>query len=121
MQREPARTEEGYIDPRMLRSRRRLHAAVLALAAERDLVDISIGDITVRAKVNRATFYLHYREKDCLLADAMNTALTSEINASAQYGAPKAEGGQAAPRRSLVTYFRHIDRYRAVYRRALGP
>ncbi|HEY8719524.1 TetR/AcrR family transcriptional regulator [Pengzhenrongella sp.] len=114
-----AESETVKVDPRFVRSRAQLHAAVLALAAERALAEISISDITDWAGVNRATFYQHYREKDGLLADAMNSALTQELGLLRAGRA--AHGSGDTPESQLISYFRHIDRHRAVYRRALGP
>lgn len=60
-------------DPRIRRTRRLLNDAVLSLAEERDLADITISDITERAEINRATFYLHYRDKDDLVTQALDS------------------------------------------------
>lgn len=61
------------IDPRIVRSRRMLMDALAKLLAEKEFDDISIQEIADRATLNRATFYLHYPDKNALL-QAMNDA-----------------------------------------------
>lgn len=58
-------------DRRILRTRRALREALMALIIEKGYEAISIQDITDRADVSRTTFYLHYRDKEELLASGM--------------------------------------------------
>src|ERR1700710_1454932 len=46
-------------DARCARTRTNLSAAVLELAAERDITSASVAELTRRAGINRATFYAH--------------------------------------------------------------
>jgi AcrR family transcriptional regulator len=54
-------------DPRILRSRRMLMEALTRLLMHKEIDDISIQEIADEATVNRATFYLHYPDKNALL------------------------------------------------------
>jgi len=54
-------------DPRILRSRRMLMEALIRLLTKKEFDDISIQEITDEASLNRATFYLHYPDKNALL------------------------------------------------------
>src|ERR1700722_18172771 len=54
-------------DPRILRSRRMLMEALVRLLTEKEFDDISIQEIADEATLNRATFYLHYPDKNALL------------------------------------------------------
>ena len=54
-------------DPRILRSRRMLMEALARLLIKKELEDISVQEITDEAALNRATFYLHYPDKNALL------------------------------------------------------
>src|ERR1700684_3929993 len=54
-------------DPRILRSRRILMEALVRLLTQKEFEDISIQEITDEATLNRATFYLHYPDKNALL------------------------------------------------------
>ena len=54
-------------DPRILRSRRMLTEALASLLMKREFEDISVQEIADEATLNRATFYLHYPDKNALL------------------------------------------------------
>jgi AcrR family transcriptional regulator len=65
-------------DPRILRSRRMLMDALAKLLIIKDFYYISIQDIADEATLNRATFYLHYPDKNALL-EAMTAARFREL------------------------------------------
>jgi AcrR family transcriptional regulator len=54
-------------DPRILRSRRMLMDSLLKLLSKKEFEDISVQEIADEATLNRATFYLHYPDKNALL------------------------------------------------------
>jgi AcrR family transcriptional regulator len=54
-------------DPRIVRSRRMLMEALARLLSRKEFEDISIQEIADEATLNRATFYLHYPDKNALL------------------------------------------------------
>jgi AcrR family transcriptional regulator len=60
-------------DPRILRSRRMLMDALVSLLIIKEFGDISVQEIADEATLNRATFYLHYPDKNALL-QAMTAA-----------------------------------------------
>lgn len=60
-------------DPRIVRSRRMLMEALLRLLNRKEFDDISVQEIADEATLNRATFYLHYPDKNALL-QAMTAA-----------------------------------------------
>jgi AcrR family transcriptional regulator len=60
-------------DPRVLRSRQMLMEALLRLLNRKEFDDLSIQEIADEAGLNRATFYLHYPDKNALL-QAMTAA-----------------------------------------------
>ncbi len=55
------------LDPRVRRTRQLLHDALVQLLAKKTFAEISVGDVTDAATVNRATFYAHYPDKYALL------------------------------------------------------
>jgi AcrR family transcriptional regulator len=59
--------ETGTTDPRILRSRRMLMDALVKLLIKNEFEDISVQEIADEATLNRATFYLHYPDKNALL------------------------------------------------------
>src|ERR1700712_380595 len=60
-------TTSETTDPRILRSRRMLMEALLRLLTQKEFDDISIQEIADEATLNRATFSLHYPDKNALL------------------------------------------------------
>ena len=60
-------------DPRILRSRQMLMESLAKLLTRKEFNDISIQEIADEATLNRATFYLHYPDKNALL-QAMTAA-----------------------------------------------
>ena len=73
------------MDPRVVRTRQMLRDALVELIHERGYEKITVQDITSRATLNRATFYLHYRDKLDLLyqsSEEILNDLTESINSS---------------------------------------
>ena len=69
-------------DPRILRSRRMLMEALVNLLNKKEFEDISIQEIVDEATLNRATFYLHYADKNALL-QAMTATRFRDLRAHA--------------------------------------
>lgn len=71
-------------DPRSIRSKNCLKEAVISLLSEQnDLSKLSVKMISDKAQLNRATFYLHYKDtKDLMRAVVydINDELTMKIN-----------------------------------------
>lgn len=117
MPNKPTATAER-MDPRVRRTRALLRSAALELAAERDVESLTIADIAERATVNRATVYLHYRDRDALLLDAMEEEVGRLARAAAHCPLTRAAG--RAPK-ELVDLFRHVEANDTLYQRMLGP
>jgi AcrR family transcriptional regulator len=60
-------SDTGTTDPRIVRSRRMLMDSLVRLLKKNELEDISVQEIADDATLNRATFYLHYPDKNALL------------------------------------------------------
>ncbi|GAB4492730.1 MAG: TetR/AcrR family transcriptional regulator [Anaerolineales bacterium] len=61
--------EKPKIDRRVLRTRQILRQSLMALVKEKGYENVSVEEITQRADIGRATFYLHYHDKEELLLD----------------------------------------------------
>jgi AcrR family transcriptional regulator len=59
--------EAATTDPRILRSRRMLMDSLVRLLKKKEFEDVSVQEIADEATLNRATFYLHYPDKNALL------------------------------------------------------
>lgn len=64
---ENQRDKDAHADRRVARTRHLLEQALLSLIKEKPFDSISVQDIIDRANVGRATFYLHYENKEDLL------------------------------------------------------
>lgn len=100
------------MDARFLRSRTLLHAAVLVLAAEHPVRDISVSELCRRAGVTRETFYRHTPSVPDLLA----AALGDELEETMARVPPTAPIGEAE--RALLA---HVAERGAAYRNAMDP
>ena len=69
-------------DRRIQRTRKALIDSLRELIFEKGYDDISIQDITDRANMGRATFYLHHGEKDDLLSDLLHNVVREFIDST---------------------------------------
>ncbi len=104
------------MDRRVIRTRRMLGDALLALITETGDYDaITVDALTTRADLRRATFYLHYKSIDEVLLDA----LQARFDQLAEQGAPHADrdvfGGKTHVEALRIT-FQHAADHRALYR-----
>ncbi|WP_433632360.1 TetR/AcrR family transcriptional regulator [Nocardia sp. CA-120079] len=83
--------------------------------AERDWSEISIVDLTRRARVSRPTFYLHYSSLDELAADA----LIERLRESAGSAGDTTVAEESVPE-WLVGFLGEVNANRVVYRRLVG-
>jgi len=79
-------------DRRVLRTQKNLKDALLALLEQKELRELSITEVTKKAKCNRVTFYAHYKDLNELLSAIFDDYL-----------------------QGLITYFRqsfkHLDHF----------
>lgn len=108
----------GLPDPRVLRSRAALEAALRDLVTERDLRQISVADLTKRAGVNRSTFYEHYVDVHDL-AVAACTSTYDELVAVAPipHGQLTADGAPLP--NPMPALFTHVATNAPLYRALL--
>jgi len=60
-------------DRRIRRTRRQLHGALHRLIKKQAYDTITVSDIVEEADISRATFYLHYKDKDELLIHSLQS------------------------------------------------
>jgi AcrR family transcriptional regulator len=65
--------ENVKVDRRVNRTRRLLREALMSLIVEKGYDAVTIEDITGRAELGRTTFYLHYKDKEDLLLESIDT------------------------------------------------
>ncbi len=108
--------EKNKIDRRIQRTRQSLRAALFELMKDKEYDAISIEEITERANVGRATFYLHYKDKEDLLLEEFSemanekAQILSEIPFSAWLPSQEDpdDSKEITPAPPLLMVFQHI-------------
>ncbi|WP_339321076.1 TetR/AcrR family transcriptional regulator [Paenibacillus sp. FSL W8-0194] len=70
-----ASEQQQRIDPRVIRTQRLLKNALFDLLEEQNYEQVTVQDIADRATVKRATFYLHYNDKQDLVNQCIDELL----------------------------------------------
>ncbi len=96
---------ERKLDRRIRRSRKRLSQAMLDLVVEKEYETITIQDITDRADLNRATFYLHYGSKEELLIVSLEERFDALVS---QFDQLSAERPIWEDKQSIILTFEHV-------------
>jgi AcrR family transcriptional regulator len=93
--------------------------AIVELAAERPISQVSVAELAERAGVTRATFYNHYTSPLALLIEVL---LADLERAHVEEERRRAEGSHSAAemlRLSIVDVADHIERFEVQYRLAV--
>lgn len=104
-------------DRRVQKTEALLRGALGALIHEKPYEDITVKEILNRANVGRATFYMHFADKDELLLSCMRDILRSGQLAHGARGSAKPQGDIAW---FSLPMFDHIERHRRAGLAALG-
>jgi AcrR family transcriptional regulator len=104
------------MDPRKQRSRDRLHAAALALAAERPISSLTVTQLADAADVHRSTFYEHAESP----AGLVEAALTAELDVLRDELMKDRSDAATAVATVTEGVLRHILRHIDIYRRELA-
>lgn len=109
--------EEEKLDRRTRRTRRLLSEALLSLLVEKGYEGITIEEITKRADLNRATFYLHYKSKEELLVASLEAQFDELVSnfVALNPNVPAWEHHTA----ELMT-FRHVAEHAKLYKMLLS-
>ncbi len=100
-------------DLRVKRSQTFLRDALIDLIEERGFDSLTVGEITERAMVSRATFYRLYQDKYDLVEQIYAEATKALFDAISE---PTTEH----PSKIWVSFFEHIAEYERLYRALLG-
>jgi AcrR family transcriptional regulator len=108
------------VDPRIVRTSQACRRAIVELAAERPISQVTIAELAERAGVTRATIYNHYDNP----MDVLIQVLLSDLEAAHDLEEKRrVEGGYSAAemlRLSIVDVSNHIERFEAVYKLAVN-
>jgi AcrR family transcriptional regulator len=106
-------------DPRIERTAHACGGAIVELASEHPISQITVAELAGRAGVTRATFYNHYASPLDLL---IRVLLADLERAHLREDERRAAGGHSPAemlRLSIVDVADHIERFEAVYRLAM--
>ena len=109
----------GRTDPRIIRTAQACAQAIVELAAQRPVSQITVADLADRAGVTRATFYHHYGSPLELLIQVLYADLE---RGHRMEEARRADGRYPAAqllRLATGDVADHVERFMAVYRHAL--
>ena len=112
------RVTGGSLEAHRREARARVYDAFARLMYERGYDAISIQDITDRAGLRRATFYLHYRDKDELLLGLLRDTLDELMQQMAQQAPPSYTAETQRAEDELI--FRHVQAHANLYRAILS-
>jgi AcrR family transcriptional regulator len=110
----------GRTDPRITRTVRALEQAIVELASQQSVSQITVADLAYRAGVTRATFYNRYGSPLELLIQVLYADLD---RGHRREDGRRAEGGYSAEqmlRLATGDVADHVERFMAVYQHALG-
>jgi AcrR family transcriptional regulator len=100
-------------DRRPQRTRQLLRDALIALILERGYDDITVQHITDKANLGRATFYLHFKDKDELLSKSLEEVFE---DLKLRIGQPSRERFLAGENPAALVVFEHVAANRDLYR-----
>lgn len=105
-------------DRRVQRTRHALRDALISLLVERGWDDLSVQDLCERANVGRSTFYMHFRNKEELLAGGLGD-LRGALREQAK--AAREEGRGDLPDLPFVRgLIEHVHEQRKLFRALIG-
>lgn len=105
------------LDRRVRRTHRLLGKALLDLILEQDYDSITITDITNRADLNRATFYLHFGSKEELLIATLEERFDELVQEMETHN-PSQQTWETLDSERLI--FEHVAEHAAMYRVLIG-
>ncbi|ULL15635.1 TetR/AcrR family transcriptional regulator [Paenibacillus sp. H1-7] len=109
-------THKPKQDPRITRTHQLLQDALLDLIRERGFDKLTVQQIAERATLNRATFYLHYRDKHDLLQQGMDEVLQQLVNnIRSQTESERVDFRKDKPHPTFIRMFEHIQQHSKYY------
>jgi AcrR family transcriptional regulator len=108
------------VDPRIVRTSQACRGAIVELASERPISQVTIAELAERAGVTRATIYNHYDNP----LEVLIQVLLADLEAAHELEEKRrAEGGYSGTEMlhySIVDVSNHIERFAAVYKLAVN-
>lgn len=107
-------------DARVIRTRAALDKAIIELAAQAPMSDITVSELAATAGINRVTFYKHFNSPN----EALSAALNSDLAPVREAWARAYDGTNGSTpehlENALLSIVDHVERFRPVYETAIG-
>lgn len=113
-------SKKEKMDPRVKRSRLFLRNALISLIAEKGYEEITVQEITKKADLNRATFYLHFQDKNDLLEQSIQEMLDELVHTLTTRREIARTENDKNKFTFLFLLFEHISIHAEFYRVMLG-
>lgn len=96
-------------DPRVPRTKKAFEEALLSLLKEVEFEKITVSSLAKKAKLNRATFYLHYTDKDDLLESYLTRSI-EELKQNAVITQAEFSFDVSEPHPLFVRVFEYLEK-----------
>lgn len=106
-------------DRRVNRTRRALRHALFELIQEKGYDSVTVEEITDRANLGRATFYLHYRDKEDLLIEQFTEIANDRVQVLSEIPLSAWEPQDGPPVIPLLNIFEHAAENASLYQLVL--
>ena len=103
------------LDRRIVRTRQLLRDALMTLILEKGYEAVTVQDITDKANLGRATFYLHYKDKEALLLKSLESLFDELVESMGPPSAAHLKSGLP-----IIIVFEHAAKNSDLYRVLLG-
>lgn len=100
---------DDELDPRVRRTRQLIEDAFLELLGEKTLQALTVGEITRRAGINRATFYSHFYDKYALFSHTIRRTFQHTLEQHLPPGAPLSRANVRALVAAVCHYFVYLN------------
>jgi AcrR family transcriptional regulator len=113
-------SHEEQTDLRIRRTHKFLQEAMIELITEKGFDAITVGDITERAMINRATFYRHYQDKYDLVAKIFEETANELVENMKPFHKDTGQSATENPPEIWIQFFEHVAENARLYRAMLG-
>ena len=113
-------SQEAQTDLRVRRTHKFLQEAMIELITEKGFEAITVGDITERAMINRATFYRHYLDKYDLVAKSFEETADYLVEHMKPLHKDPGHMNTENPPEVWIQVFEHVAEHTRLYRAMLG-
>ncbi len=107
-------------DRRVARTRAALRDAVFALIRERGFDALTVQDITDRANLSRATFYLHFKDKEELLTTSLQEVYETLRGPGPELTLADLQAKPEAEQAFFASDLEHVAQHAELYRTMLS-